>query len=235
MKFAKYLTAFSVFSVFMGTTLPANAVALGKNIVDITSGVGSQPNDVLPGSREDNDNIFFFEEKTNFKLNSDLGVDGSSPDDLGEVLNPNTGTPATISSGEEVNSYFFQYSPVTTTSTGSTTGKGNSSDFSATFNNERILGLIFKTGSLNGSDSQVGLPSGVTYPTTFRGIENNDGVKFVNQNTIEVTNLNSNKSYVDGFRVVTEEVEDVPESSSLLGLLAVSVLGAGTVLVRKQA
>jgi hypothetical protein len=237
MNLARYITAFSVFSVVAGVALPADAITLGDGSNDSGfTDISGSVSDISEGSNENDTQIFFFEEQTNFELNNDLTVDASSADIGTTGLNAGNGTQSTISSGEIVNSYYFQFDPVDepdVTSTGSNTSNGESSDFTVTFDNEQIVGLIYEgndsgeSNALGESNDTVGLgSSGVTYPdddpnNNLYGLEDfNDEINFVDENTVEFQELAAANNNTDDVRIVTQSQPVPSEAEGTMGLVA---------------
>jgi len=117
---------------------PALAISTGSNIDDVTDTVS----DVREGALEDDTLVRFFDEGQT-QLSSDLTVDASSPDDVGNDLSGGTGTESVISQGTTVNSYYFHFDQVgdsSSTTTGSDTNQGDAASFTVTFDNP-IAGL----------------------------------------------------------------------------------------------
>lgn len=154
------------------------------NVVEI-----APPTDVSKGALEDSTNIVIFQEKENYALTADVDVE-ITLDGLHNAANPAL-SPATLSTGDWVNSYYIHADKV---------GAGNTFvEFSGsvTFDND-IIGVIIYDNKLDASDVELGAAG-----TTYNAADVNRGLDWIvnpSANTDEFT-LSGNTLTVKNFRV----------------------------------
>ncbi len=189
----------------MSLLLGGMLIALSANasITGHTSGVTvlADPTGYNVGHPGDeNSNIIVFEEKYSLKLTNDLTTD--------------TGT---ISAGSYIGSYFVHFNPP---------GASGSSGFQQISFSDQILGIIYRTSTLNSTDSLLGHSGVTTYPTetyAWRGLEtsDSDGYSFLNATSAEFLNVTNNG--IDQMRIITAAPAPVPLPA------AVWMFGAGII------
>ncbi|MDP7398793.1 MAG: hypothetical protein QF541_18135, partial [Lentisphaeria bacterium] len=118
------------------------------------------PESVELGELESNTTTFVFLEQSDLALTVNVNVDLL----LDELEDPSTATSGTIEAGTVINSYFVHLDPIGSGPLG-TIGTIN-------FGDQTILGVVFLSSSLDGTDETLGNPD-TAYPTDLgaRGIE----------------------------------------------------------------
>ncbi|NBD32128.1 MAG: hypothetical protein GVY17_03940 [Cyanobacteria bacterium] len=198
---------------------PAQALSF-NNVTDLT-GITS---DLTAGAQEDNNNIYLYQERSNFTLTSDLNynLDGSNGTFTGGGLDSSSGS---IASGTSVKSFYIFFDPVGSDGALSSTP-------SITFDNP-ILGIQTKQSQVGDGNSDVGLNT-VSYENPAQQIGGDDQLT-ISGNTITFNNLSipSGGNSQDAIRVVTA----VPfEAETGIGLVLLgSYLGWRRFRRRKQA
>jgi len=171
------------------------------NVVEITP-----PADVSEGTLEDNTDIIIFQEKENHVLTEDVEVDITLDGLHNSAVGFNTLSPATLSTGDIVNSYYIHADKV-----------GGSNTFisfsgAVTFEND-IIGVIIYDEKLIASDGELGAV-GTIYDATDvnRGLDwivnpsGNPDSFTLSGNTLTVNNFRV-ANVQDAIRVITQGVE----------------------------
>lgn len=177
--------------------------SVGGNVVEITP-----PADVSEGVLEDNTDVIIFQEKENYVLENDVDVE-ITEDGIHNSANPGL-SPATLSTGNVVNSYYIHADKV-----------GSNNNFisfsgSVTFDND-IIGVIIYDDKLDASDVELGA-AGTTYDATDvnRGLDwivnpsGNPDSFTISGNTLTVNNFRV-ANVQDAIRVITVGIPLVTE------------------------
>jgi len=212
MNFAKYLTAFSVFSFVVGITYPAQAIiqsfdkCLGANDCRVTS---TPPDPVQPDPN--NGILLAWDERQNVTLTQDLKVDRVFDPSASFVSNA-PGGDFYIEQGTVVSSHYYQWDP----------GNGSNRSVQSTLNlDSQVFAFMTEDDNLFNSDSTLGLP-GLDYNDfTLRGLESGDATKF-NGDKVDINWGASSPG--DWTRLVTARspsAEPIPfEAEGTMGLVA---------------
>lgn len=247
MNFVKCLTAFSVFGAALGVVQPANAVTtfFGE---DLNSGF-NRPNSIPNSSQAKSDFLSNLqgvgtEDFESFSDGRRAPLSLSFPGAGTATLSGGDGAIETVASGMSAGRFPTSGDKLWEVRAG---GSGNFainfSDPVAAFGFHGIdigdFGGELELVLNNGSTQTVTVPN-----TQGSGGSTNGSVLYhglIADPGNEFTSINfdlTNDSDVFGFDDMTigsrEQVQVVPESSSMLGLLAVGLLGAGTTFARKK-
>ncbi len=187
--------------MFFALSANASVTGYSSGVELITLGSYNVTN--TPSGNE-NDKIVVFEENYSFKLDSDLVTD--------------TGT---ISANTYIGSYFINFNPVGT-------GKKSSELQQISFSDE-ILGVIYRTNTLNSTDDLLGHDD-VVYPTNsyrWRGLESggNTGDSFSVLGNTAGNLLNVANNGVDQMRVITAAPVPLPAAVWMFGAGIISLVG----------
>ena len=184
---------------------PAQAITFSSNVTQLP---GTTTN-LTEGQQEGIDNIFLFQEQSNFTLTSDLdfdldGSNGTFSDSGSGLTGSLNSSPGLIPTGTSVNSFYIFFDPI------GSDGTFGTAPANITFDNP-ILGIQTKQGTIDPSNSTVGLSSGVSYEPTQQ-IGSSDQLT-ISGNTITFDNLSipSGGNSQDVVRVLTQGgVQAVP-------------------------